>query len=69
MNAQITQLIHAHEQTATSFTIRGSFKKAGITPATQARPFRLQFDEAILRENPGFNETWERNISIEELRN
>jgi hypothetical protein len=30
MNDQITKLIHAYEQTATSMTIRGSFRRAGM---------------------------------------
>jgi hypothetical protein len=67
MNYQIFKLIQAYEQTATSLTIRGSFRKAGLSSNTKVRPFRLQFDDTVWRENPGFKEIWDRNISIEEL--
>jgi hypothetical protein len=64
---QILKLVHAYEQTATSMTIRSSFKKAGLYPDIGTRPFTVRFDEDKLRSNPGFRELWERNISIEEL--
>jgi hypothetical protein len=67
MNHQIFRLIQAYEQTATSLTIKGSFRKAGLSANTRVIPFRLQFDDAVLKENPGFKESWDRNISIEEL--
>jgi hypothetical protein len=68
MNDQITKLVHAYEQTATSITIRGCFRKAGLYPDIGSRPCKLRFDEERLRTNPGFKEIWERNIKIEELR-
>jgi hypothetical protein len=64
---QITKLVRAYEQTATSATIRGSFRKAGMVPDTSERPFKLVFDEARVRENEGFKEIWDRDIKIEEL--
>jgi hypothetical protein len=67
MNHQIFRLIQVYGQTATSLTIRGSFRRAGLSANTRVRPFRLQFNDAVLRENPGFKEIWDRNISIEEL--
>jgi hypothetical protein len=64
---QIWKLIRAYEQTATSFTIRSCFRKAELTPIIQNFPFKLKFNEDILRQNDGFKELWERNISVEEL--
>jgi hypothetical protein len=67
MNPQIFRFIQAYEQTAISLTISGSFTKAGLSANTTVRPFRLQFDDAVLRENPGFKDIWDRKISLEEL--
>jgi hypothetical protein len=67
MNDQITKLIQAYEQTATSMTIRGSFRRAGLCPDMGSRPFKLRIDEEVLKSNPGFKEIWDRNIRIEEL--
>jgi hypothetical protein len=67
MNGQITKLIHAYEQTATSFAIRELFEKAELSLNTREKPFRFQFNQAALRENPGFKEIWERNSSAAEL--
>jgi hypothetical protein len=67
MNNQITKLIHAYEQTATSMTIRGSFRRAGMYPYMGSRSFKLRIDEEVLKSNPGFKEIWDRNITIEEL--
>jgi hypothetical protein len=53
---QNTKLIQAYEQTATSSTIRGSFRRTGLSPKSGTKPFRLQFDGEKLRENPGFRE-------------
>jgi hypothetical protein len=60
---QITTLIQAYKRTATSATIRGSFRRAGLCPMSEIRPVRLEFDEERSRGNPGFRESWERNIS------
>jgi hypothetical protein len=54
VNEQITKLAQAHEQSASSMTIRASFRRAGLTANTRSRLFRLVFDEERLREKPGF---------------
>jgi hypothetical protein len=63
----ITKLLQAYEQTATSATIRGSFRKAGLEANVTTRPFRIRVSEQKLRENPGFQELWARDIQVEEL--
>jgi hypothetical protein len=67
VNAQITQLLQAYEQAATSVTIRGSFRKAGMDLDVTALPFRIRIVEQTLRENPGFKEVWDRNVSLHDL--
>jgi hypothetical protein len=67
VNEQITTLAQAYEQSATLIAIRASFRRAGLTPDGKSRPFRLVFDEQRLRENRGFKEIWDRNITIEDL--
>jgi hypothetical protein len=66
-NTQVIKLIRAHEQTAKSSTIRGSFPKAGFEADTTTRPFKLRMVEERLRDNPGFQEMLARDISIETL--
>jgi hypothetical protein len=58
VNARMTTLIQADEQTATSSTIGGSFRKAGLEHGITIRPFKLQVIEEGLRANPGFQEIW-----------
>jgi hypothetical protein len=67
VNAQITKLIQAFEQTATSATIRGAFRKAGLELDVSRRPFKVKVVEERLRDNPGFREVWERNAAVEAL--
>jgi hypothetical protein len=67
VHGQIWKLVRAEEQTATSFTIRSSFRKAGLSPNTQSPSFKLEFDGEALRQNDGFKELSDRNISIEAL--
>ena len=67
VSAHITKLIQAYEQTATSSTIRGSFRKAGLEHDITTRPFKLRVIEESLRANPGFQEIWARDVSIESL--
>jgi hypothetical protein len=55
---QVTKLLQAHQQTATSATIRGSFRKAGLGLNVMVRPFRIEVEEQTLRENRGFQEIW-----------
>jgi hypothetical protein len=67
VSAQITKLIQAYEQTATSSTIRGSFRKAEFEHDTATRPFKLRVVEERLRGNRGFHEMWARDVSVESL--
>jgi hypothetical protein len=64
---QIAKLIQADEQTATSATIRRSFREAGMVPDTSERSVKLVFDEVRVRENDSFREIWDRDIKSEEL--
>jgi hypothetical protein len=61
------KMIQAYEQTATSGTIRGSFRKVGMISHTTTRPFKIRIDEDIMRQSPGFQVGWERNVSIDDL--
>jgi hypothetical protein len=69
INEQITKLVQAYEQTqtATSMTIRGALRRAGMYPDIGTKPFRMRFDEEQLKDCPGFIEIWNHNISIEDL--
>jgi hypothetical protein len=67
VNEQITKMIQAPEQTATSGTIKGSFRRAGMIPDTTTRPLKIRIDEEIMRQSPGFLAIWERNVSIDDL--
>jgi hypothetical protein len=67
VSAQITKRIQAYEQTAISSTIRGSFRKAGFEHDTVTRLFKLRVVEERLRGNPGFQEMWVRDVSVESL--
>jgi hypothetical protein len=66
-NDHITKLIQADEQTATSSTIRGSFRKAEMIADTITRPYKIMVDEPIMKEIPGFQAAWEQNVSVEDL--
>jgi hypothetical protein len=61
------EIIRAYEQTATSAKIRSCLRKAGLSPNTQTRPFKLEFDREAVRQNDGFKALWDRNISAAEL--
>jgi hypothetical protein len=67
MNDQITKTIQVYEQTATSMTIRRSFKRVDIYPDMVSRPFKLRIDEEVLKNSPEFKEIWDHNITIERL--
>jgi hypothetical protein len=67
VNGQIMKMIQAYEQTATPGTIRGSFRKAGMISNTTTRPFKIHIDEDIMRQSPGLQAVWERNVSIDDL--
>jgi hypothetical protein len=64
---QITKLLRAYEEASTSFTIRGSFRRAGFHYVVTTRPYALEFSEEKVRENPGFCEIWQKNYSVEVL--
>jgi hypothetical protein len=64
VNAHIRELIQADEQTATSSTIRRSFRKAGLEHDITTRPFKLQVIQESVRANPGFREIWAWEVSI-----
>jgi hypothetical protein len=65
---QVSKLIRAYEGTASSVTIRGSFQRAGFKYIYTKKPYLLEFDEAVVRKNPGFEEIWSRNYTVEDLR-
>jgi hypothetical protein len=67
VNDQMTKLVQAYEQTATSMTIRPSFGKAGLVLDTSLRPLKLRLDAEEVQENARFKQRWDRNIKIEEL--
>jgi hypothetical protein len=67
VNTQIIQLLQASEQAATSATIRGSFEKAEMDLDVTTLPFRIRIVEQRVRENPGFKEVWDRNVSLDDL--
>lgn len=63
----IIRILKAYESAATSFNIRGSFKKAGLYISTKQRPYTIDYDSFTLKKNPGFNVLWNLNIKKEEL--
>jgi hypothetical protein len=67
VKGQVTKLIRAYEQTATSWTMRESFRKAGFEHDTATRSFKLRVVQERLRENPGFQEMWARHVSVQRL--
>lgn len=67
LSKQIFEIIQSYEKTATSLNIRSSFLKAGIKYNVSEKPIRLMIDENIMRENEGFKEIWDKNISIDIL--
>ena len=63
----IIKILKTYEQTATSFNIRSSFKKAGLDIDYQSSPRKLIFNCQELVKNPNFIELWNYNIKIEEI--
>jgi hypothetical protein len=47
--------------------IKFTFRKAGIYPIVESGALKVNFDEEKLRNDAGFKELWEPNISIAEL--
>jgi hypothetical protein len=66
VNAQITKITPADEQTATTGTIRRSFRKAGMIPDTATRSFKIRVDEDTMRQSPCFEAISEGNVSIDD---
>jgi hypothetical protein len=64
---QITKLLQAFQQSATSFNIRGSFCKGGFDIDGNRTLYTLVFQENVVRKNAGFTEFWDRNISVNDL--
>jgi hypothetical protein len=67
MDEQILKLLQAYEQIATSVTIRGLFRKAGIYSIVESWALKVNFNEEKLHNNARLKELWEHNISIAEL--
>lgn len=67
VNKSIIKCIQIYEQTATSFNIRGSFRRAGIIQniKTSQKTVALKIENMI--NNPGFKEIWNLNIKINEI--
>jgi hypothetical protein len=61
---QMWKIMHLYEQTATWFTIRPCFRKAGLSPSAQTQPFQFQFNEEVPGQSAGFRELWERSILV-----
>jgi hypothetical protein len=67
VNAQFTKVIQTEDQMATSSTIKGLFRSAGLGYDSMIRPFTLRVLDERLRKNSGFQEISELDISIEAL--
>jgi transposase len=63
----ITKLLKSYEKTGTSFTVRASFIRAGFRFNIENNPYTLEFDEEAVKRNPGFQEIWEKNYTVEDL--
>ena len=63
----ILEVLQAYEKTATTQTIRNSFRLAGIKSTVGQMPKRVIIDEVLIRNNPGFQEIWNLNIPIEAI--
>jgi hypothetical protein len=60
-------LLQAFQQSATSFNIRGSFCKGEFDIDWSRTLYTLILQENVVRENAGFKEFWDRNISVDDL--
>jgi hypothetical protein len=67
VHGQILKIIRVYEQTVTSFAIQSCFRKAQLSPNTQTRPFKLEFNKETLHQNDEFNKFWDRNILVAAL--
>jgi hypothetical protein len=67
VKGEVTQLIQEYERTATSSTMRESFRKVGFEHDTAIRPFQPRVMQERSRENPGLQEMSARDVSVETL--
>jgi hypothetical protein len=67
VNDHLAKLIQAYQQTATSITIRRSFRRVGMTADTTTRPYMIMVEEATMRESQGLRVVWERNMSLDDV--
>lgn len=67
VNNSIIKSIQTYEQTATSFNIRGSFRRAGIVQNIKTSPRTIDIDIGRVVNNPGFKEIWNLNIKLHEI--
>ena len=63
----LTKIIRAYEQVTTSFNIRSTFIKAGISYERTGLRFKLKINPENIIQNHGFKEIWNQNISIDEI--
>ena len=63
----IIKILKAYELAATSFDIRGSFKRAGIISEMRSNLRYVKFVAENLVSNPGFQEIWNFNINDDEI--
>lgn len=61
------QLIKALLKELIDPNIIASFRRAGFTIDTLHFPYRVVFDEAILRSNPQFQEIYDKDIHVDEI--
>jgi hypothetical protein len=59
---QITKIVQVYEQTATSSTTKGSFRKTGMLFYVAKWSFRIRIVELTLREKPDFKEVWDGHM-------
>jgi hypothetical protein len=64
---QITLTAESWEIAGTSRNIRSSFAASGLLPDISVTPYRVRFDEKILRESPDFIEAYQKKISVQSL--
>jgi hypothetical protein len=65
MQDHARRMLMAFESAVTSFTIRGSFGRAGIVCVmTSNQTYVIGFDETRVRESPGFREVWDIDFPL-----
>ena len=63
----ISKLLKSFEQVSTSFTIRGSFKRAGLIPIMNVVPHLAQCNVSLLIDKYDFKNIWDRNTKITDI--